>query len=376
MALSDNMRLYDIATRKQVYVEQVKLRQAREFNSVLNELRTELKRLLGKINYKTLDGLTKAELNKFIAALRASQSRIYSAYTQQIINQLKEFMQADLQVSRQAYVFARLEFAANSNEEASTSAKKRPLELVNDSQAVEYMQEENESNADFTPLFGIAAVTDKSERLWSSVTNSPIPANGLYLLPFIKTFATSAQAGVENLIRMGYANGWTVDETLQQLTGEGNKQGTSSQLQRISVQAAAVIATGFQHVTAITSAAVMSALFNWYTWHSVMDNKTTDICISRNLKIYRFGEGPLPPAHIRCRSHVSPIVGRNDIKAESFYGWLNRQPSKVQNDVLGFETADKLRSRNLKQADLKKFEPREALTIDGYKRKIEEIVSS
>lgn len=365
MALSDNMRLYDIATRGQVYIEGVKVQYAREFNFVLAELRLEISRILARVKYKTLDGLTKAELNKLVVTLRESQSRIYSAYTQQILKQLKDFMRADLEMNRRAYVYAKFEF----DEERYGKPQ-----IPSDARAIKFLKEEN-NQANFIPLFGLAAITGNNDRLWSAVTNAPIPANGLYLVPFVKTFAVSAQASVENTIRKAWANGWTIEETLQEITGEDNKQGTSSQLQRVGVQASAVVATAVQHVAAITGAAIMSALFGWYGWYSVMDGKTTEICISRNRKRYRFGQGPIPPAHIRCRSHIAPIVGTDDIAAESFYTWAIRQPADVQNDILGEDVADELRNGNLKQSDLPKFESRQALTLDEFRRKINEVLS-
>ena len=106
MALSDNKRLYDIAVRQQVYVEGVKVQFAREFNFVLAELRLELNRVLSRVKYKTLDGLTKAELNKLVLSLRESQLRIYSKYTQQILKQLKDFMTVNLETNRRAYSLA------------------------------------------------------------------------------------------------------------------------------------------------------------------------------------------------------------------------------------------------------------------------------
>ncbi len=359
MALADNKRLYDIATRQQVYIEGVKVQYAREFNFALAELRLELNRLLSRVKYKTLDGLTKAELNKLVVTLRASQSKIYNAYTQQIIKQLKGFMAADLEINRRAYVHSKLE------EDAP---------IPSDEEAVKYLQEENNQTNVF-PLFGLAAITGNNDRLWSAVTNAPIPANGLYLLPFVKTFTTSAQAGVENTIRKAWANGWTIEETLRELTGEDNKQGTSSQLQRIGVQANAVIATAVQHTASVVGAGVISALFGWYMWHSVMDGKTTEICISRNRKRYRFGQGPIPPAHIRCRSHIAPIVGMDDIAAETFYTWAVRQPADVQDDILGESQADEMRSGKLKEKDLPKFEARQPLTLEEFRRKIKEILS-
>ena len=375
MALSDNKRLYDIAVRQQIYVEGVKVQFAREFNFVLAELRLELNRILSRVKYKTLDGLTKAELNKLVLSLRESQSRIYSKYTQQLLKQLKDFMAVNLEMNRRAYSLAHADSLAHAemNEEMMEDGETTP-KVPTDAQAIEYIKQQNESS-NIIPLFGIASVTGNNDRLWSAVTNAPIPANGLYLLPFVKTFATSAQAGVENTIRKAWANGWTLQETIAELTGEDNKQGTSSQLQRIGVQANAVVATAVQHTAAIVGAGVISALFGWYMWHSVMDGKTTEICISRNRKRYRFGQGPIPPAHIRCRSHIAPIVGMDDIAAETFYTWAVRQPADVQDDILGEDVADEMRSGKLKEKDLPKFEARQPLTLDEFRRKINEILS-
>ena len=83
----------------------------------------------------------------------------------------------------------------------------------------------------------------------------------------------------------------------------------------------------------------------------------------------------MPPAHIRCRSHIAPIVGTDDIAAESFYTWAIRQPADVQNDIFGEDVADELRNGNLKQSDLPKFESRQALTLDEFRRKINEVLS-
>ena len=373
MALSDNMRLYDIATRSQVYIEGVKVQYAREFNFVLAELRLELNRVLSRVKYKTLDGLTKAELNKLVLSLRESQLRIYSKYTQQILKQLKDFMTVNLEMNRRAYSLAHAEMNMGDGEMNMGDGETTP-NVPTDAQAIAYIKQQNESS-NIIPLFGIASVTGNNDRLWSAVTNAPIPANGLYIVPFVKTFTTSAQAGVENTIRKAWANGWTLQETIAELTGEDAKQGTSSQLQRVGVQAGAVTATAIQHVAAVVGAGAISALFGWYIWLSVMDSRTSEICTSRNRKRYRFGQGPIPPAHIRCRSHIAPIVGMDDIAAESFYNWVIRQPADVQNDILGEDVADELRNGNLKEKDLPKFESKQPLTLDEFRRKINEILS-
>jgi hypothetical protein len=359
MNLVNNRRLYDIATRHQIYVEGVKMQQAQQFNLVLAELRIELKSILGRIKYKNLDALTKLELNRLVVSVRSSQSKIYNAYTQKILEQLKDFMKADLQISKRMYSSAKAETEEN------------PEVLFSEEEAEKALQEES----GFYALFGIAAITGQPDRLWSNVTNSPIPANGLYLLPFLKTFSISAQSGVENIIRKAWSNSWTVQETIDEILSEESKQGASSQLQKVGVQAGAVLATATQHVSAIVGAAVMSSMFDWYVWHSVMDSKTSDICISRNRKRYRFGKGPLPPAHIRCRSHIAPVLGSDDILGETLYTWTKKQPDDVQDDIIGKQKAEDLRKDKLKEKDLQKFEPTKPLSIEEFKKKIKLILS-
>lgn len=363
MALSDNKRLYDIATRLAVYTEGVKVYQSRQFSFVLRDVNEVLKKLLGRVRYKTLDGLSKAQLNKLVLELRESQSKIYTAYTEQVIEQLKKFMAADLEVNRRAWVTGYIELDGDESDE-----------IISDEDAIQFLLDN--PNADSNPLFGIAAITGGDERIWSQVVNSPIPANGLYLLPFIKTFTTSAQAGVESLIRKAWANRWTVEETLRELTGEdGQRQGTPSQLARVNQQATSVIHTATAHVAAIVSAGVMSAVFGRYAWYSVMDGNTTEICRSRNRKIYRFGEGPLPPAHIRCRSHTAPVILGSDLAEETFYTWLARQPIDVQDDILGEDGGAAIRGGDLKASDIPKYESNKPLSYDEFRRKIKEVLS-
>lgn len=363
MALSDNKRLYDIATRLAVYTEGVKVQYAREFNAVAFEVSETLKDLLGRVRYRTLDGLTKAQLNKLIIQLRKSQSKIYSNYTEKLMRQLREFMAADLEVNRRVWVTGFIELDDDSEKG-----------ILSDEDAVQFLIDNPAKS--MNPLLGLAAVTGGDDRIWSQIVNAPIPANGLYLLPFIKTFSNSAQTSIENVIRKAWANRLAVEETLNILVGDGeNKQGTSSQVDRIIVQASAVVHTAMAHVAAITSAAVISTVFGWYGWFSVMDGRTTEICISRNLKVYRFGEGPMPPAHIRCRSHTAPVVGNGDLDDETFYTWILRQPSDVQDDILTEEGGEALRDGKIRAKDIPRYESNQPLTIKQFRSKVKEILS-
>lgn len=362
--LSDSSRLYDIATRQAIYAEGVQIGDGAAFTQDLFELREELKKLLLRLNYQNMDGLTKAELNKLIVELRNTQLRVYNKYTSGVIQLLQDFMAVDLTVSRRVYASAHFEL------------DDEPDVMFDDDEAITHIEDEG-NGPGIAPIFGMAAITGDGSRLWSSILNTPLPANGLFLLAFIKGFPVSAMASVESTIRMAWANKWSVAETVAALVGEGGtgrRQGTSSQFDRIVVQSRAVVSTAMAHVHAAATAAVQSGLYEWYGWYSVMDNRTTPICISRNLKRYRFGKGPLPPAHVRCRSHVAPIVG-DDVPEEMMYEWLRRQPKQVQNDMLGKDVAQKLRDGLINKKDLSSVYGIKPLTLQEYADKVALILS-
>jgi SPP1 gp7 family putative phage head morphogenesis protein len=93
-----------------------------------------------------------------------------------------------------------------------------------------------------------------------------------------------------------------------------------------------------------------------YQWVSTLDARTTPICQHRDGRVYPLNDGPLPPAHIRCRSTTTPVLApwedwgvdassipeatrasaNGQVPASLTYGeWLRRQPAAVQNEVLG-----------------------------------------
>ena len=353
MALRDAQRLFDILIRLQIYVECVKVSQAREFAEVLNAVDTEFRKILLRVKYPTLDGLTKLELNKLVVLLRQSQSKVYTLYTKKLIKRLEDFTKASLKVNRIAYAAV---FNLDVDDE---------LEVLSDDDADTLIQSANEES-DFIALFGLAAISQGGEsKMWARIRNEPLPATGSLPLPFITSLTTSAQLGTENLIRKAYSNSWTPNQTVVEL---------DSQLAKVVNQSVAVESTLIQHVESVVSAGIASALFGRYRWVSVIDSGTTDICISRNKRTYAYGSGPLRPAHVRCRSIVVPeINGVDDKPDDSFFAFISRQTQRVQTLALGSVLAKKLRSGNLKAKDVR-LDP-EAMTIEGFADSAEEIIT-
>ncbi|WQZ00281.1 head morphogenesis [Escherichia phage Shy] len=350
-------RLFDVITRQQIYVEGVKLSEANTFRKVVQELSDEFRQLLSRLQYSTLDGMTKAELNRFIVTLRKSQSKIYNKYTQDLLDQLYAFMRTDKRVSLRVY-----------------GALVSDSDDVTEDEADDLLQQSKDESL-FVPLFGWASLArseDGDSRLWSTIANNPIPANGLLLGAFIAGFSKSAQAAVENLIRQGWANQWTVNQTIAAITGNRGA------LDRIYSQNTAVTATVIQHIAQSVGAAVSSAFAGRYRWDSIIDNATTEICRGRNQRVYVFGRGPLPPAHIRCRSRITPIFGNGptdgDGSDETFYTWSRRQPESFLRDAFTKEAADALTSGKARAKDFTEYRAEKPVSVEQYADKVSDIL--
>lgn len=326
MATLDNKRLFDVTTRHQLYVEGVKITMYRDFQVVLAELSKELQVLFARMKYRTLDALNKSQLNALLVSLRRVQYRIYGTYAKSLVKQIEAFMNADLSLTGRQY----------------TSLLGPYDESASEDDANEFIPLFVSQNGT-SPLWGVAAIAGNNARLWATLRNLPMPANGVTFPNFVSAFSASAQGQIENIVRQAWANGLSIDELVAILTGTpgaglgGVRQGSSSQIDRINTQGRAVIDTVVQFVTAAVGAAVGSAFFSRYVWNSIIDSGTTDICRHRDGQIFAFATGPRPPAHMRCRSHISPLMGSGGaaFATASFASWLADQPEAVQKDIAG-----------------------------------------
>lgn len=354
----DKRRLFDASRRMVVYTEGVKLYQASKFREVAYQLNGTFTSLLSTVKYDTLDGMTKAELNKLVIALKNSQSSIYGKYVTDLLATLKIFMSS--QKSNSLFSF---ESILNNDDEPSNDDVS---ELILDSE-----------DEGYTPLFGYASLglnSDCDDFLYSKISNYPMGANGLTIGAFISGFSSSAQAQLLNLTRYGWANGLTVAQAISAVSGPGGL------LNKLLNQSTSVVETTFQQVSEFTYGAVSSAFADSYRWDSVLDNRTTEICIDRNGKKYKYGKGPFPPAHIRCRSHITPIYSfksETEVnESEELSSWLSRQPKKFLRDAFTKGAVNSILSGAYGSEDFSKNVGIKPLTAKNYADKLKEIVTS
>jgi hypothetical protein len=137
------------------------------------------------------------------------------------------------------------------------------------------------------------------------------------------------------------------------------------------LQANAVVETSFAHIASIVSQAIASAMFAHYVWVSIIDGSTTAICRERDDNVYRYGVGPIPPAHYRCRSVTVPlasIVGKMD--TPTLFAWMRKQPADVQRELLGKEAFSLLSSGKLTAKEFANIPTVKALPLNQFKSKL------
>lgn len=79
-----------------------------------------------------------------------------------------------------------------------------------------------------------------------------------------------------------------------------------------NMQARSLAKTNVNYTTNVARSTVMlvnSDVIERVIWVSVLDGGTTEYCEDHDGNIYDVDEGPRPPAHWGCRSHVEPYTG-------------------------------------------------------------------
>lgn len=335
---SKNVALFNMLFRHQVYLEGVALNVAADYKVVLRQLYDTFATFLAQNRYSSLNQYTLGQLNQFVAKFQREQGHFYSVYTKQLIETLKEFLSADLKVNKAIF------------------SKQNP-------------EKEPEAN----PLFGKAALS--TEALWPHITLDPIPANGQTIPDYIDAFTTTASATILNGIKQAYANSLTNEQAQAAIVGNSDNNFRDGLLSRLLVQNAAFIALLLQHISTEAQAAIASSYYSRYVWVSILDNKTTLICRTRNGNVYVYGVGPLPPAHYFCRSKPFPFTGEHYYNIPLSYGmWLKQQPEEFIKDVLGASKGAKLLNGELQPEDFSLVGTTKPLTIAEFVAKIKFIL--
>lgn len=337
----------DILIQNQVYLERLKAGEVRKLDPVLRSLDRAVQAALAAMG----DAPSRAHLERTLASLRAQNAAILGQYTEQFTGTLRA-------LSAHA-----------------TLLHAEALRLV-------------------WPASAPPMATPAAAASWALALAEPVQATGALLEPFVQSFTARAISVIDRAIRVGIAQGIPTADIVRQLRGTkaaNYRDGLISNM--LKREGDAMVRTAIQHVNVqgqMAVAASNSDLVKRYRWLSTLDNRTSQICKSLDGKIFLIGKGPLPPAHVNCRSFVLLLVdgidptegtkraskgdeGGQQVDAGlTYYDWLKTQPFAFQVDALGLSRATLFRKGGLSAqqfADLnldKNFQP---LTLEQMRRK-------
>lgn len=348
MASTPN-QLVDQATRHAVYLERYKSSAIKDYTALLKKMR---KSVLAELDGEITEW-SRTRLNKQLAAIKASVKEASAP-----IEQVMKKQVADLS----SY---------------ETGFEARSLNNIG-------------VNYDFD--------LPSEKQLLAAVYSEPLQATGPYqgklLDPFISDWSPRTIGRVQGAIRLGFAQGKTTQQLIRDLDAADGAFDVSRR------DWENVVRTGLAHTANESREAVWesnSDIVKAYKIVATLDSKTTSTCRSLDGKEYPIGKGPKPPFHINCRTTTVAVLddrfsmldagGTRSARSlqtgkvvsvpvnETYYGWLGRQPAKVQDSIIG-ETRGKLMrngglsSERFSELQIgKQFEP---LTLDEM-RKLEPI---
>lgn len=197
---------------------------------------------------------------------------------------------------------------------------------------------------------------------------------------------------VTNRVSLGFARGDTTSQIIRDIRGTSPRKYVDGDLAVSRRNMETFVRTALQHAAVQAREATWNAnkdIVKKVEWVSTLDTKTSVQCRSLDGEQFDINKGPRPPAHPRCRSATvaalderfsildeggtrrarDPETGKVEWADanETYYGWLKRQPARVQDSIIGDERGKLLRDGGLSAerfADLqldKKFQP---LTLD------------
>ncbi len=248
------------------------------------------------------------------------------------------------------------------------------------------------TNAVANPAF--ESVTPASGTVRGAVIAAPLSVRGTQggklLTPFLKDWSKTQKDTLVNQIRQGVFEGQTNAQIVKNVRGTAPAKLKDGKLAVVNRQTNALVRTMVQHVSSVARQTVYEAnsdLVKRYQWVSTLDSRTTDICMSLSGQSWPIGEGPLPPAHIGCRSTTVPVLDERfsflkegatqssvtgPVDAdETYYSWLKKQPKGFQEEAIGITNTKLLRNGGLNADEFaalrlnKNFQP---LTLQEMQR--------
>lgn len=184
---------------------------------------------------------------------------------------------------------------------------------------------------------GVALATNVPTTAQVVAAATARPFNGRFLRDWLSEAEEGAARRARDVIRQGFIEGRSAADVARQLRGTRANQYRDGVLEVSRRGAEAMVRTANSHYASVASRETYEAMgVTKVRFIATLDSRTTMICAGLHNTVHPLEKFPWPPRHINCRSVASPEVkGLPPIEAPSYEDWLRRQPTEVQDQVLG-----------------------------------------
>jgi hypothetical protein len=171
---------------------------------------------------------------------------------------------------------------------------------------------------------------------------------------WVKGIKEGDAARIDQVVKGGINQNLSSGDIVAGVIGTKANKFKDGALHSTRLNSQAVIRQTNTHVQSMVKGGIgdTNEQFNRYIWNSVLDTRTTPICRELSEKVFVFGEGPLPPVHIGCRSTITILLKGEPVPDNMSYNdWLKKQPAAMQDDVLGKTNGKAYRKGGLSVGD-------------------------
>lgn len=340
-------KLTQINTRRQVHLERVKSHEQGGFLSFFEQMRAQVLNLLNK----DITTFRRRRLETQLKGLNEAIRNIHADYKDVWVSQIKELSKSDIQFQSEALgIVADFDFKLPPPSQVEAAIFSRPLSVHG--------------------IHGGELLTD----FFDDVLDRDIKR-------------------LENVIRLGYAQGNTTREITSSVLGLAANNFKDGAMEKFKTSANSVVRTSLQHTSQVSRQSLYennSEIIKGVEINATLDDRTSTICQSLDGQEFPLHKGPRPPFHINCRTTTTPvfderfkflqggatrsargdkgvkdggkIVHKVDAK-QTYYAWLKTQSKDFQDSAIGEKWGKVLRNGGLsshKFAELrldKRFQP-------------------
>ena len=165
------------------------------------------------------------------------------------------------------------------------------------------------------------------------------PFQGVHLRDALRELSDNAAKRVRNAVQSGFVEGQSPAQVARTLRGTAAARYKDGVLATSRRGAETLVRTAVTHTASVAAQETYDAfsdVVSGVVWSSILDGRTTLICIGLNGRHFPVDSGKRPPAHWGCRSIIVPeIKGVESAPIPSYADWLKRQTVAQQDDVLG-----------------------------------------